>query len=408
MANLARFRINQTAYGMFGYARRDILPTSEAGEVQFEAENAGLGYLWEIIQPPGSNVTIGSSTSQTAIFAAEQDGGYVVKLTVNPGSADEDVDSLYFGIGTMINGQRFCLPSVNETIQDNSLGHPEWGWWEKLYGFFRELASYAGVGGGDSFFEVGTGDNSLQRKDYGNAQGPSSWALGMSSLTTGFRAWSIGSNSLAAGDESIAFGDRSYAEGDYSFCFGTEVHTLDGSTCFGYGYENAMPFSLAIGHSDATTGISGNPQTMRIAVNGITDPTGVPSRLFVDPARYHEIGPVPAFSYLNIQFHVVAKSDDGTGLTPALVTFDGEVQALSSDVGITYQDWTINKNILAGTPVYSEDIWDLSIPATSSSLDKLEFIIVQDDTEITPAVVWSGYIDIAYVATVHGGGGAPS
>lgn len=406
MANLARFRINQATTGSFGYARRDILPTSSSVELQFEAENSGLVYLWEIIQPPGSNVTIGSATSQTATFAAEIDGGYVVKLTVNPGSADEDVDSLYFGIGTEIDGDFYCLPALNETIQDNSLGHPEWGWWEKLYSFLRVLASYAGTGGGgDTFFEAGSGTDSLQRKDFGDAQGDNSWSLGLSSTAVGINSWAFGNSSVATGESSIAFGSSSYAVGDSSFAFGTEVTTQAGSTCFGYGYANAMPFALTVGHSDSGYDTMGNPQTLRLPVNGITQPDGQTSRLFIDPAGYFEIGPIPEFSFLNIQLHIVAKSDDGNGGSPALVTFDGEVQAVSSDTIITYQDWTITKNILAGTPVYSEDLWDLSIPATSSDLTKLEFTIVQDATGTNPWVMWSGYLDIAYVATVHGGGG---
>jgi hypothetical protein len=400
MPNLARFRINQSTTGTFGYARRDILPTSEAVELQFEAENAGLVYLWDVIQPPGSNVTPGSTTSQTATFAAELDGGYIAKLTVNPGSADEDVDSLYFGIGTDIDGNRYCLPALNETIQDNSLGHPEWGWWEKLYTFLRALASYAGTGGGDTFFEVGDGTESLQRKDFGDAQGDYSWALGIDSTSLGTNSWAFGSDSIATGASSIAFGAFSFAEGDNSFVFGSNVRSLAGSTCFGEGYQNVFPKSVVLGYSNSPSDQVSNPQTTRVPVNGVTTSSGTVSQLTVDPVGYFSLGPIPAYSFLNIQVHVVAKSDGLDGSVPALVTFDGEIQALSGATTITYQDWTITKNILTGTPVYSEDVWDLYVPATSPDLNSLDIHIVQDSTNSTPDVVWSGYLDIAIVSTI--------
>lgn len=402
MANLARFRINQAATGTFGFARRDILPTSESVELQLEAENSGLAYLWEVIQPPGSSVTIGGSGTQFATFAAELDGGYIVKLTVNPGSADEDVDSLYFGIGTDIDGELFCLPALNETVQDNSLGHPEWGWWEKMYMFLRRLASLAGTGGGDTFFEAGSGSESLQRKDFGDAQGAYSWALGVDSTTLGINSWALGRDSIATGESSIAFGASSFAEGDNSFVFGSNVRSLAGSICFGEGYQNVFHKSVVVGYSNSLSDQVTNPQTTRIPVNGVTASRGAVSQLTVDPAGYFDLGPIPAYTFLNIQVHVVAKSDGLDGSVPALVTFDGEIQALSDATTITYQDWTITKNILSGTPVYSEDVWDLYVPATSVDLASLDINIVQDSTGSNPNVVWSGYLDIAIVSTIPG------
>jgi hypothetical protein len=402
MANLARFRINQSTTGTFGYARRDILPTSGSVDVQFEAENAGLVYLWEVIQPPGSNVIIGGTTSQTATFSAEIDGGYIAKLTVNPGSADEDVDSLYFGIGTDINGTLFCLPALNETIQDNSIGHPEWGWWEKLYAFLRELASLAGTGGGgDTFFESGSGTESLQRKDFGTAQGDYSWSLGLNSTTVGDYAWALGKDSVATGVSAIAFGEYSAAAGDNSFVFGSNVTSLAGSTCFGEGYQNVFHRSLAIGYDNSSSDSVSNPQTVRIPVSGVTSSSGAVSQLTIDPAGFFSLGPVPEYSFLNIQLHVVAKCDAIDGSLPALVTFDGEIQAVANATEITYQDWTITKNI-SSTTVYEEDLWDIYLPATSPDLNSLDILIVQDATNHTPDVIWSGYLDIAIVSTIPG------
>jgi len=404
MANLASFRINQTLDGTFGYARRDIVPTSSATELELEAENAGLVYRWEVIQPPGSNVPIGGSTAQFATFAAEMDGGYLVKLTVNPGAADEDVLVLYFGIGTDIDGNTFCLPALNETTQDNSLGHTEWGWWEKLYTFLRELASLAGSGGGgDTFFEAGTGTDSLQRIDFGGAQGDNSWALGASSQAVGTSSWTFGSNSIAEGANAFAFGDYGFAEGDNSFAFAQLSTAKEGSATFGCGYVNAIHQSLTVGYNNISESQIANPQSMRIPVNGHTTSAGVVSRLYIDTGHTYEIGPIPAYSFLNIGLHVVAKSDMPDGGSPALVTFDGEVQAIATASGITYQDWTITKNVSSGTPEYAEGSWELSVPATSSSLDYLELNIVQDSTNMYPHVVWSGYVDIAIVSTIGGG-----
>jgi hypothetical protein len=264
----------------------------------------------------------------------------------------------------------------------------------------RALASYAGTGGGDTFFEVGDGTESLQRKDFGDAQGDYSWALGIDSTSLGTNSWAFGSDSIATGVSSIAFGASSFAEGDNSFVFGSNVRSLAGSTCFGEGYQNVFPKSVVLGYSNSPSDQVSNPQTTRVPVNGVTTSSGTVSQLTIDPVGYFSLGPIPAYSFLNIQIHVVAKSDGLDGSVPALVTFDGEIQALSGATTITYQDWTITKNILTGTPVYSEDVWDLYVPATSPDLNSLDIHIVQDSTNSTPDVVWSGYLDIAIVSTI--------
>jgi hypothetical protein len=411
MANLASFRISQAAnpvpVGTYGVARRDILPYTAGGDITLEAENSGQVYRWELIQPPGATGVISGITSQTATLTAEQDGGYIAKLTVNPGSPNEDIDLLYFGIPTVIDDTELCLPALNETTHDNSISHPEYGWWEKMYTFLRILAAKAGTGGGtgDTFFEAGSGTDSLQRIDFGDAQGDYSWSLGVSSEAVGANSWALGANSVSTGISSIAFGSASDAYGDYSFCFGVSVRSLDGSTCFGYGYQNAFPMSLSVGYDNSSAGQITNPQTVRIPVNGITTSAGAVSKLYVDPSELFAIGPVPAYSFMNIQVHVVAKSDMPDGTAPALVTFDGEIQAIATAAGITYQDWTIEKNVLSGTPVYAEGSWDLSVPASSANLTSLDLNIVQDSTGSNPYVIWSGYVDIAIVSTT---GGAPS
>ena len=411
MANLASFRISQAANpvpnGTYGIARRDMLPFTEGGNITFEAANTGLIYRWELVQPPGATGVLSGLTNHIATLTAEQDGGYIVKLTVNPGSPNEDVDLLYFGIPTTIDDTELCLPALNETTHDNSISHPEYGWWGKMYAFLRILAAKAGTGGGtgDTYFEDGSGTDSLQRIDFGDAQGNYSYSLGRGSESIGANSWALGANSTSTGASSIAFGSDSHAQGDYSFCFGTGVSSLAGSTCFGLGYENAFPMSLAVGSSNSNSGQVVNPQTVRIPVNGITTSAGATSKLYVDPSALYDIGPVPAYSFMNIQVHVVAKSDLPDGRRPALVTFDGDIQAIATAAGITYQDWTIEKNVLSGTPVYAEGSWDLSVPATSANLTSLELNIVQDNTNNYPHVIWSGYVDIAIISTT---GGAPS
>jgi hypothetical protein len=407
MANLASFRINQAGNpvpeGSYETARRDILTYAIGGDVSFDAENSGLTYLWEIVQPPGSSGVIVGATQQTATFSAQYDGGYIIKLTVNPGSPNEDVSLLYFGIPTDVNGTDLCLPALNETTQDNSISHPEWGWWEKMYAFLRELASNSGSGGGDSFFESGSGTNSLQRIDFGSASGDYSWAFGLNSSASGDYSWAFGPLASATGDYAYSFGYNSAADGDGSFAFGNLITTMVGSSVFGYAYTNALPYSLAVGIGGSAYADFTNPQTLRVPVNGRTDSHGVTMRLYVDSGLSTEIGPVPACSYMNIALHLVAKSDTTYDTSPALVTFDGTIQALASSTGITYQDWIITKT--SSTSVYEEELWEVSVPATSSDLTKLEINIVQDGLHGRPDVVWSGYLDIAYVATAPGGGG---
>jgi len=146
MANAAEFRINQLTTGTYGLARRDIAPTSIAGvPVSLEAENGGLTYLWEVIQPPGSAVPVVNPTSQVATIAAEVRGGYIAKLTVNAGMPTEDVRLLFFGIAFSVSG--LCAPAMNETIEDNSQGTPELGWGEKLLAWMSWVEANIGGGG---------------------------------------------------------------------------------------------------------------------------------------------------------------------------------------------------------------------------------------------------------------------
>ena len=137
------FRISQLSTGTYGIARRDILPTSLAGDtpVSLEAQTAGSTYQWEIIQPPGSSAAVVNPTSQICTVAAENVGGYIAKLTTDSGLPTEDVSSLYFGIPLAIGGADYPLPALNETIQDNSIGHPMWGWAEKIHNLLLALSS---------------------------------------------------------------------------------------------------------------------------------------------------------------------------------------------------------------------------------------------------------------------------
>lgn len=153
MANAADFRINQLSTGTYGLARRDILPTSLAGvPVQFEAFNGGLTYLWEVIQPPGSSATVATPNAQTTTFNAESRGGYVVKLTVNYGLPTEDVLLLYMGLAFSTSG--LCGPALNETIEDNSQGTPEYGWGEKFLTWMTWVEANIGGGSGGLNWQV--------------------------------------------------------------------------------------------------------------------------------------------------------------------------------------------------------------------------------------------------------------
>jgi len=393
MTSLASFRINQAAnpipVGTYGIARRDILPYTVGGEVTFEAENTGLVYRWELIQPPGSTGVLSGVTSSTATLITEQDGGYIVKLTVNPSSPDEDVDLLYFGIPTTIDDTELCLPALNETTHDNSISHPEYGWWEKLYEFLRVLAAKAGTGGGggDTFFEAGTaGEDSIQRINFASATGDYSWALGYGSEAQGAYSWS--------------FGVDSYALENYSYTFGYMTAALLESYVFGVGIRSAFPYSLTIGFDNAEDFSYHNPQAVRIPLNAVTSPNGMAVELAVDPAMSKNFGPVEAYSYMNIGFHLVAKTDNGSGHTMSIATFDGTIRAsATADAsGIVYHDWTVNKSSSIGT---RGDSWDVVVPASSTHLTKIEIQVVPDTSPGDTDVIWSGYADVAIVGTYY-------
>jgi hypothetical protein len=141
---LSDFTIDQLglAPGAPGAARRDLLPTSVAGgPVTLAAVTGGLTYKWEVTQTPGSVVPLTGATSQTCTIPAEIEGGYIAHLTVNEGLPTESISELYFGIGIFINGTRYALPALTETIEDNSISHPEYGWLDKILAIFRALSA---------------------------------------------------------------------------------------------------------------------------------------------------------------------------------------------------------------------------------------------------------------------------
>lgn len=141
---LSDFAIDQSglAAGVPTVARRDILPTSIAGgPVTFTAVTGGLTYKWEVTQTPGSAVPLTGATAQICTIPAEMTGGYLVRLTANEGLPTEDISELYFGIGVLINGIRYPLPALTETVQDNSIGTPEYGWLEKELAVIRAIVA---------------------------------------------------------------------------------------------------------------------------------------------------------------------------------------------------------------------------------------------------------------------------
>jgi hypothetical protein len=152
MMALSDFAIDQVGLsaGVPTVSRRDILPTSIAGgPVTFTADNVGITYKWEFTQTPGSSVVPVGAGSQICTLPAELEGGYLVRLTANEGFPTEDISELYFGIGVLVNGVRYPLPALNETVQDNSIGTPEFGWLEKELAILRALV--AGVFTGSSW-----------------------------------------------------------------------------------------------------------------------------------------------------------------------------------------------------------------------------------------------------------------
>jgi hypothetical protein len=128
-------------------ARRDILPNSVAGLTSFEAVTGGLTYEWIVIQPPGTvPVPLTGSAAQICTMAAEEGGGYSVKLTTNKGLPTEDIKILYMGLPMITSN--LPLPALNETNIDNSVGTPELGWWEKMFLWMSWVEANISGGGG--------------------------------------------------------------------------------------------------------------------------------------------------------------------------------------------------------------------------------------------------------------------
>jgi hypothetical protein len=72
---------------------------------------------------------------------AEEEGGYLVKLTTNVGQPSEDIKLLYFGIRSAVTG--LAAPALNETHEDNSPGNdPSEGWWGKMFGWTQWVEQY--------------------------------------------------------------------------------------------------------------------------------------------------------------------------------------------------------------------------------------------------------------------------
>lgn len=144
----ASFEIVQNGVGGgVDNARRDIQPNSVLGPVTFEAQTAGLTYKWSVIQPPGTvPVPLVGNTSQICSMAAEEGGGYAVKLITNEGQPTEDIKILYMGLPMPVS--LLPLPALNETNIDNSVGTPELGWWEKMFLWMSWVE--ANIGGGSA------------------------------------------------------------------------------------------------------------------------------------------------------------------------------------------------------------------------------------------------------------------
>ncbi len=125
-------------------ARRDIQPNSALGLVSFEAITGGLTYEWVVVQPPGTvPVPLVGASAQICTMAAEESGGYGVKLTTNKGLPTEDIVALYMGIPMIASS--LPLPALNETNIDNSIGTPQLGWWEKMFTWMKWVETNMGT-----------------------------------------------------------------------------------------------------------------------------------------------------------------------------------------------------------------------------------------------------------------------
>jgi len=230
----AIYRIKQGAnVGAWGIAKKDIQLFSVGGSVSVEAQTSGLIYLWELIsEPAGSNVTVSNNTSQIASLDLTVTGGYLLRLTVEAGTAQEDVSELYLGVPLAVS--RLPIPAFNETIHDNS--EPAGG--VSVYGYERKLTAF--LKWVDNAFteasiivEGGAAQTSI-RKEAGNATAsvgsviigvdntivnaynPYTTIFGHNNEVTGGTESSIGGNFLAGLDLSTAFTDSTTVLGQHN------------------------------------------------------------------------------------------------------------------------------------------------------------------------------------------------
>lgn len=107
--------------------------------VQLDNNNIGgeVSFLWEILdQPTGPADILSNATIQNPTFTPKKEGTYLIRLTVNEGLPDEDIDSAIAAIRQLKTRER--VPAAGETLEDNASR----GWAEDANVFLRTVDTH--------------------------------------------------------------------------------------------------------------------------------------------------------------------------------------------------------------------------------------------------------------------------
>ncbi len=104
--------------------------------VQLDNNNIGgeVSFLWEILdQPVGVADVLSSAVIQNPTFTPQKEGTYLIRLTVNQGLPDEDIDTVIAAVRQLKTRER--VPAAGEQVEDN----PSRGWAEDMNVFLRTI-----------------------------------------------------------------------------------------------------------------------------------------------------------------------------------------------------------------------------------------------------------------------------
>lgn len=107
--------------------------------VQLDNNNIGgeVSFLWEILdQPAGPADVLSSAVVQNPTFTPKKEGSYLIRLTVNQGLPDEDIDTVIAAVRQLKTRER--VPAAGEQVEDNASR----GWAEDMNVFLRTIDTH--------------------------------------------------------------------------------------------------------------------------------------------------------------------------------------------------------------------------------------------------------------------------